>query len=82
MNTTVADMLSVQRQTAFICGTRVDPSPYTAWGVFAAIQRSVSMFANDLFEGDHSLQGKRILIQGLGKVGAPWPNISTRRAPA
>ena len=69
MNTTVADMKVVARATKHIFGTTVDPSPYTAWGVFAAIRKSISFFAADLFGGDKGLRDKRILIQGVGKVG-------------
>jgi leucine dehydrogenase len=69
MNTTVADMLTVNKQTKFIHGTTVDPSPSTAFGVFSAIEHAVEYFAEDLFDGDGSLRGKSVLIQGLGKVG-------------
>ena len=70
MNTTVADMKVVSRYTRNIFGTTVDPSPYTAWGVFAAIAFTADFFAIDLFHGKRSLEGKRVLIQGLGKVGS------------
>ena len=69
MNTTVADMHTVQRYTRNITGTRIDPSPYTAWGVFCAIEFSVDYFAMDLFNGERSLKGRKVMIQGLGKVG-------------
>ena len=69
MNTTVPDMQVVRRHTRHITGTRIDPSPYTAWGVFAAIEFSTDYFAMDLFEGNRTLEGKKVLIQGLGKVG-------------
>jgi leucine dehydrogenase len=70
MNTTVEDMKVVSRHTKNLCGTIVDPSPYTAWGVFSAIEYSVDYFALDLFEGNRSLAGKKIILQGVGKVGA------------
>ncbi len=69
MNTTVADMHVVKRTTNQVLGLVVDPSPYTAWGVFAAIAHGTRTFADDLFGGDGSLRGKRVLVQGLGKVG-------------
>ena len=69
MNTTVEDMRVVKKYTRNIFGTRVDPSPYTAVGVFSAIEYVVDFFAMDLFEGDRDLKGKKVLVQGLGKVG-------------
>jgi len=69
MNTTVEDMRVVKKYTRNIFGTRVDPSPYTAVGVFSAIEYAVDFFAMDLFEGDRHLKGKKVLVQGLGKVG-------------
>jgi len=69
MNTTVEDMHVVKKHTKNIFGTDVDPSPYTSWGVFCAIAFAVNYFHVDLFEGRPELQGKRILVQGLGKVG-------------
>ena len=69
MNTTVADMHVVKKHTKNIFGTDVDPSPFTSWGVFCAIAFSVNYFHLDLFEGHPQLEGKRVLVQGLGKVG-------------
>lgn len=69
MNTTVADMTSVKKYASNIFGISVDPSPYTAWGVFCAIEYAVDYFAMDHFDGNRTLKGKRVLIQGLGKVG-------------
>lgn len=69
MNTTVADMHVAKRHTSHIFGTTVDPSPYTAWGVFSGIKYAVDYFAMDLFAGHRGLDGKSVLIQGLGKVG-------------
>lgn len=69
MNTTVADMHVVTRFTKNIFGTVVDPSPYTAEGVFASIKYAVDYFAMDLFNGERTLEGKTVLVQGLGKVG-------------
>jgi len=69
MNTTVADMHGGKKDTKNISGTSVDPSPYTAWGTFAAIKFSVDYFANDLFDGHRDLSGRSVLVQGIGKVG-------------
>ncbi|MDJ0837037.1 MAG: Glu/Leu/Phe/Val dehydrogenase dimerization domain-containing protein [Acidobacteriota bacterium] len=69
MNTTVSDMLVVKRTTRHISGIEVDPSPYTAWGVYCAVKSATRFFADDLFGGNGDLRGKRILIQGIGKVG-------------
>jgi leucine dehydrogenase len=69
MNTTVEDMHVVARHTKNIFGTTVDPSPYTAEGVFESIKFTIDYFANDLFHGHRTLQGKSVLVQGLGKVG-------------
>jgi leucine dehydrogenase len=69
MNTTVDDMNIVKKYCKNIFGTSIDPSPYTAHGVFSAIEYAVDYFAMDLFHGRRNLCRKRILIQGLGKVG-------------
>lgn len=69
MNTTVADMHVVKDYSTNVLGLEVDPSPYTAWGVYSGIVHGVSYFADDLFDGKGSLNGKRVLVQGLGKVG-------------
>ena len=69
MNTTVEDMKAVKKYTRHIFGIKVDPSPYTAHGVFSAIEYAVDYFAMDLFEGERRLKGKKVLVQGLGKVG-------------
>ena len=69
MNTSVEDMKVASKFTKNICGTIVDPSPYTAWGVFSAIEYSIDYFAMDLFAGDRSLSGKKVILQGVGKVG-------------
>jgi len=69
MNTTVADMHVVKKYTQNIFGTTVDPSPYTAEGVFQSAKYTVDYFAMDLFHGERTLEGKKVLVQGLGKVG-------------
>jgi leucine dehydrogenase len=69
MNTTVEDMHVVKKYCDHTFGLSVDPSPYTADGTFTAIEFAVAFFAMDLFDGDQSLKNKRILVQGIGKVG-------------
>lgn len=70
VGTTVADMVVVRRETAHVTGLPVehggsgDPSPATAHGVLAAM-RGV---AEDLW-GKPGLEGRRVVIQGVGKVG-------------
>ena len=70
MNTTIEDMRVVKKYTRNIFGTKIDPSPYTAIGVFSAMEYAVDYFAMDLFEGERRLKGKKVLVQGLGKVGS------------
>ena len=45
-------------------GSSGNPSPYTAYGVYRAMQRT----AKQVF-GSDSLEGKRIAVQGTGSVG-------------
>jgi leucine dehydrogenase len=42
-----------------------NPSPFTAWGVFRGIQATCQVL-----DGNNSVRGKTIAIQGLGSVGA------------
>lgn len=70
VGSTVDDMVVVSRQTAYVSGLPVemggsgDPSPATAHGVFA----SMTATAEHLW-GDTSLDGRRVAVQGVGKVG-------------
>ncbi len=70
VGTTVANMETVATQTAFVSGLPMenggsgDPSPATARGVVASI-RAVS----DHLWGTDNLQGRRVAIKGVGKVG-------------
>jgi leucine dehydrogenase len=72
MGTTPDDMAFLARETRFIHGIRkddgsaVDPGPFTARGVLAGIRASV-----DHALGDPSLEGRSVLIQGMGDVGLP-----------
>jgi len=69
MNTTVADLTVAKRFAEATFGVAMDPSPFTAWGVLEAIKFTVNYFADDLFGGNGGLRGKRVLVQGVGKVG-------------
>ncbi|PIE02959.1 MAG: hypothetical protein CSA81_04420 [Acidobacteria bacterium] len=69
MNTTVPDMHIVKKHTKNIFGIDVDPSPYTAEGVFQSIKYAVDYFAIDFFHAERTLKGRTVLVQGLGKVG-------------
>lgn len=72
LGTTPADMDIVARSTARVFGRTPenggagDPGPYTALGVFAAI-RTVC----DSVFGSPELEGRSVLVQGVGTVGAP-----------
>jgi leucine dehydrogenase len=70
VGTTVEDMVKVRSATRWVTGLPEamggsgDPSPLTARGVMAAM-RAV---AAHLWNGD--LSGRRVVVQGVGKVGA------------
>lgn len=65
-------MVIIAQETRWVVGTAQnegvsrDPGPFTARGVFLGIERT----AESLF-GSTSLQGRSILVEGLGGVGAP-----------
>ena len=72
VNTTVADMDVIGERCPYVfCrseerGGSGDPGPHTARGVFHGIRASVRhVFGTD------SLEGRVVLVQGLGSVGAP-----------
>jgi glutamate dehydrogenase/leucine dehydrogenase len=71
VGTTVADMATLRRHTPYVLGLPGpggwdgDPSPLTARGVVAAIGA-----AWEAETGSGSLEGARIVVQGVGKVGA------------
>lgn len=70
VGTNSQDMRYIRERTPHVVGLSLEdggsgnPSIFTALGVLKAVQASVSY----KFDGD-SLQGKKIIIQGLGKVG-------------
>ncbi len=67
---TVEDIEHVREMTPHVAGFSVeeggsgDPSPATAYGVFSGMRACLE----EVF-GDDSFEGKRVAIQGLGKVG-------------
>lgn len=72
LGTTPADMDMAAEETRFVFGrppgarATVDPGPFTALGVFASMRAAL-----DASTGDGSLEGRAVLIQGLGDVGLP-----------
>ena len=71
IGTTTADMDLLSRHTRYVVGRsremggRGDPSPVTAETVFQAIRRGLAAAT-----GTGSLEGRRIGVVGLGKVGS------------
>jgi leucine dehydrogenase len=67
---TVEDIAEIHRETSHVVGTpraehgSGDPSPLTAFGVFRGMQACCQAHF-----GSDTLTGRRIAIQGLGKVG-------------
>lgn len=68
---TSADMSVIRMETPHVCGLPVnqggsgDPSPVTAYGVYVSMKAAAKSRW-----GNESLAKKRILVQGLGHVGA------------
>ncbi len=76
VGTSVEDMMTAARHTRHVVGRSLanggsgDPSPLTAWGVFCGIKACL----REAF-GDESLKGRRVAIQGVGKVGMPLARL-------
>lgn len=70
LGTTPRDMALIGEETRFVMGAGggqvADPGPFTARGVLAALRSAVRAAF-----GDDDLSGRRVLIQGVGDVGAP-----------
>lgn len=70
LGTTPEDMLRVDRGTGYVMGIAdghpEDPGPYTALGVFVGIRAAVARVF-----GAPSLDGRTVLVQGIGDVGLP-----------
>lgn len=71
LGTTPADMARIGRETRYVHGldgdSALDPGPFTARGVFNALRAVV----RQLDDGGDDLEGKTVLIEGVGSVGAP-----------
>jgi len=71
LGTTPQDMSVIARRTAHVhgvdgAGTTVDPGPFTALGVVMGIRAALRQVT-----GSPDIQGRTVLIQGVGDVGAP-----------
>lgn len=72
LGTTPDDMRRIATRTRHVVGLPPgddgpsDPGPYTALGVLSGIRAALAHR-----HGDDSLEGRTVLIQGLGDVGAP-----------
>ena len=67
VNTDCDDAIVMTRKTNFVCGlphVSGDPSPFTALGVFQGIRATAKVAF-----GSDDLAGRKIAIQGVGKVG-------------
>ncbi len=78
VGTTVDDIVMMARETRHVAGLPTshggsgDPSPATAHGVFAGMEA----VATHLWE-QRSLEGRRVMVQGVGKVGAALVDLLT-----
>lgn len=70
MGTTLEDMQVIREQARAFCD-EVDPGPYTAQGVYAAMRAAVRHTLGS------DMAGVRVLVQGVGHVGA---HVATRAA--
>lgn len=78
LGTTPEDMSIIAEETSFVHarpGELLDPGPYTALGVFAGIEAAVR--AAGVNGGD--VDGLRVLVQGVGDVGAPLARLLAER---
>ena len=78
LGTTRADMSFLATVTPHVAGTAdggqpPDPSPFTAMGVHAGILACVE----HLF-GSDSLEGRTVLVEGVGQVGRPLASLLAR----
>ncbi|MDH3259837.1 MAG: leucine dehydrogenase [Acidimicrobiia bacterium] len=70
VGTTSLDLSIVRRETRWVCGVPIeeggsgDPSPATAIGLLAALKATA-----DFLWGSEDLIGRRVAVQGVGKVG-------------
>lgn len=67
VNTNCNDALIMARKTNYLCGlpeVSGDPSPFTAIGVWQGIKAAAKVVF-----GTDNLKGRKIAVQGIGKVG-------------
>jgi len=75
VGTTQADMDMIWRETACVTGISPylggsgDPSDATAWGVYWAM-RAVAAHLDGTGQADRDLDGQRVVVSGVGKVGS------------
>lgn len=72
LGTTSEDMLTIAEVSEYVIGVHgrtegpMDPSPFTALGVFSGIRSAVAhRFGSD------ALEGRSVLVEGVGHVGEP-----------
>ena len=70
VGTTVEDVRVMSFETEYVTGVELDPSPFTAYGVLRGIKASLKYVF-----GDDSLEGVRVAVQGVGKVGGELVNL-------
>jgi|Deesub1362A_J573_1020465.scaffolds.fasta_scaffold00346_2 leucine dehydrogenase len=65
VGTTVGDIRIIKTETDYVSGVKLDPSPFTAYGVYHGIKACL-----EYVFGDDCLDGVHVAVQGLGKVGS------------
>jgi leucine dehydrogenase len=79
LGTTSEDMKVIGSKTSYVhgfhptTGEKIDPSPYTAQGVFAGLKSAV-----EVVFGSSDLSGRSVLIQGTGNVGTNLGRLLAR----
>ena len=83
VGTTRDDMDVIRRETRYVTGVSEamggggDPSPITAYGVYLAMLACAEETWNE-----HSLEGRRVAVQGVGKVGLPLVKLLVEQGKA
>ena len=78
LGTTPEDMSIIAEETTHVHarpGELLDPGPYTALGVFAGIEAAVARTGTN----GGAIEGLRVLVQGVGDVGAPLARMLAER---